>query len=208
VPGTGTIGVPPTPIALVAIQSVPFPNAFLRMDGSAVTQFNGHGSGTVNCQFYDYQQGDQPIAIVESYEVFELILLPAGFGGFGLRSVRFSSAFLRIDGSGLTQLEGSGGGTVNCQYYGSGVYPVGDGSNTEVLIVGQQTIGGVVYYSIQSNAYQNAFLRMDGSQVNWLSPNGSGTVNCQFYPSGSGPTSTQAYELFNIIPLTSYAGPW
>ena len=33
------------------IQSAPFPNAFLRMDGSKVTSYNGAGSGVVNAQF-------------------------------------------------------------------------------------------------------------------------------------------------------------
>jgi len=35
----------------VAIESVQFPNVFLRMDASNVTQFSGPGSGIVNCQF-------------------------------------------------------------------------------------------------------------------------------------------------------------
>ena len=33
------------------IQSVFFPNAFLRMDGSSVKSCNGAGSGIVNAQF-------------------------------------------------------------------------------------------------------------------------------------------------------------
>ena len=33
------------------IQSVQFPNAFLRIDGSSVKSFNGAGSGVVNAQY-------------------------------------------------------------------------------------------------------------------------------------------------------------
>ena len=33
-----------------------------------------------------------------------------------IASVRFPNAFLRMDGSGVTQPEGSGGGVVNCQF--------------------------------------------------------------------------------------------
>jgi IgA Peptidase M64 len=35
----------------VAIASAQFPNVYLRMDGSAVTHFQGGGSGVVNCQY-------------------------------------------------------------------------------------------------------------------------------------------------------------
>jgi hypothetical protein len=65
----------------------------------------------------------------------------------------------------------------------------------------------VVYY-IRSGPFQNVFLRIDGSNVTQSEDAGSGTVNCQYYASGATPGSAQDYELFNIIPLKNYAGPW
>jgi hypothetical protein len=60
-------------IALVAIQSVRFLQAFLRMDGSGVTQSQGSGSGTVNCQFYQGDGNPPPAPNVGVLEAFELI---------------------------------------------------------------------------------------------------------------------------------------
>ena len=59
-------------IGLVAINSVRFPNAFLRIDGSNVTQSEGAGSGTINCQYY--LPGTTPSSIGD-YEVFNIIYL-------------------------------------------------------------------------------------------------------------------------------------
>jgi hypothetical protein len=195
-------------IGLVAIQSVHFPRAFLRMDGSNVTQFQGEGSGTVNCQFY--RDGDFPIPNIGNNEVFELIPLSGDDLIFGIRSLNYPTAFLRIDGSNVTQFQGGGSGTVNCQYYSSGTYP-NEGQTFELLLLGRGVIiQNVQYYYIQSGSFLelgNVFVRMDGSKVTQSDPGGSGTVNCQFYAGGT-PVSVQDYELFKFIPLTSYPGPW
>jgi uncharacterized protein YodC (DUF2158 family) len=193
-------------IGLVAIQSVPFSSAFLRIDGSNVTQSEGGGGGTVNCQFYP--QGIVPVPNIGNDEVFELIPIPGVNNGFAIRSVNYSSAFLRIDGSNVTQFEGSGSGVVNCQFYSSGSYPT-SGLDYELLIIGVPTMPVIqpdVYY-IRSGPFPNAYLRMDGSTVTQSQGAGSGIVNCQYY-SNTGPGSAQAYELFKIIPLQSYGGPW
>ena len=105
------------PISLVAIRSARFPSAFLRMDGSNVTQFQNGGSGTVNCQYYE--QGSLPTPSIGNDEVFELIPLNPeenGNGRFAIRSLSWG-AFLRIDGSQVTQFQSGGSGTVNCQWY-------------------------------------------------------------------------------------------
>ena len=88
-------------IGLVVIQSVAFPNVFLRMDG---------GSGTVNCQYYEQPGGlyqfNYPIPDIGNDEVFELIPLAeieGGYGGYEIRSLSSPQAFLRIDGSNVTQ---------------------------------------------------------------------------------------------------------
>jgi phospholipase C len=189
-------------VQTVAIQSVRFPSAFLRMDGSNVTQFQGEGSGTVNCQFYE--RGTLPNSSDPgNYEVFNLFPIPgAPSGGFAIYSANFRSAFLRIDGSNVTQFQAGGSGTINCQYYNSPwMYPtVGD---YEFLILTQVIVRNLpqdVYY-IRSGPFQNVFLRIDGSSVSQSQGGGSGTVNCQYYSSGTSPESDQDDELFYIIPL-------
>jgi len=87
----------------VKIASAQFPNVFLRMDGQGVTQTTGPGSGTVNCQFGAF-----------SWEQFDLV--PQGNGKVSIRSVQFPNVYLRMDGQGVTQTTGPGGGTVNCQF--------------------------------------------------------------------------------------------
>jgi hypothetical protein len=86
----------------VAIASTQFANVFLRMDGSAVTQFNTSGSGIVNCQFG-----------IGSFERFRL--LPQGDGSVAIGSIQFPNVFLRMDGTGVTQFTASGSGVINCQ---------------------------------------------------------------------------------------------
>ena len=92
-----------------AIASTAFPNVYLRMDGTGVTQPTGPGGGTVNCQY-----------TAMSWEKFELVLQkdPNGRndGTFSIKSTVFPNVFLRMDGNGVTQPTGPGGGTVNCQY--------------------------------------------------------------------------------------------
>jgi hypothetical protein len=188
-------------INLVAIQSVPFPQAFLRMNGSGVTQPIGAGGGTVNCQYY--APGSLPVPSIGTFEVFELIPISTVPNSFGLRSVNFASAFLRIDGSRVTQPSGPGSGTVNCQFYLSGAYPTSS-SDYELLIV--EPVPGVTFenspaYSIRSNLFPDVFLRMDGSSVVQPQGAGSGVVNCQFYPTGTTPNSASDYEVFNIVNL-------
>jgi hypothetical protein len=182
-----------SPNRFIAIQSVNFSNAsrsvFLRMDGSNVTQTQGAGSGTVNCQFY--APGTVPVPEIGNFEAFELISITNV--GSAIRSVNFPNAFLRIDGSGITAPQGAGVGTVNCQYYASGKYP-NSVADYEVFNVTQgQPVG-----SIESAPFPRVFLRMDGSNVNAPSGGGSGTVNGQFYLLGR-PNIPVEYEALNII---------
>jgi uncharacterized protein YodC (DUF2158 family) len=196
-------------IALVAIQSVRFPNAFLRMDGSNVTQSEGGGSGTVNCQFYE--SGQLPIPNIGNDEVFELIPLGelSTGPGYAIRSLTRPQAFLRMDGSNVTQFEGAGSGTVNCQYYFGGDYPSNNSSDSEHYIISLSVLATQShgnYYSIIWGRDTQVFLRMDGSQVTQFEAGGSGTVNCQYYGTG-GPQSANDYEVFNIIYLTPPSAP-
>ena len=78
----------------------------------------------------------------------------------------------------------------------------------ELLIIGRVNLGGTTYYYIRSGLFQSAFLRMDGSQVTQFRGAGSGTVDCQYYAVGTAPNSVNDDELFRIIPLQNYPGPW
>jgi hypothetical protein len=191
--------------SLVAIQSVRFPNVFLRMDGYNVTRSQGSGSGTVNCQFYDQRNGpNYPSPGNGNLEVFEIVQLGQLDTGPGIaiRSYNYPQAYLRMDGSSVTQFEGSGGGTINCQYYPSGSNPANNSSDFEHYIMQSQAILNPGYYSIASGLFPGVYLRIDGSSVSHFLGSGGGTVNCQFYPPGSGgPTSVDAYEVFNFIDL-------
>ncbi|MFJ9927927.1 phospholipase C [Streptomyces misionensis] len=84
-----------------ALESVAYPNVFLRMDASGLPG-NGAGGGTVNCQ---YNAG--------VYEKFTFSAQPDG--SFVTGSATFQNACLRMTpGSGVTPATGPGG-TVNCQ---------------------------------------------------------------------------------------------
>ena len=142
-----------------SIASVAFPGVHLRMDGSGLTQPEGAGGGTVNCQYG-----------VGPWEKFRLE--QQGDGTVAIASVAFPGVHLRMDGNGLTQPEGAGGGTVNCQY---GVGP------WEKFRLEQQGDGTV---AIASVAFPGVHLRMDGNGLTQPEGAGGGTVNCQY---GVGP---------------------
>lgn len=149
----------------VVIGSVTFSGVYLRLDGTGVTTPSGPGGGVANCQ---YSAGP--------YETFNLIQNPDGTISFG--STAFPNVFLRLDGAGLTQPSGEGGGTVNAQYT-AGPYekfvlvPNDDGTQ-----------------SIASTVFPNVYLRLDGRGVTQPTGPGGGVVNGQF---GIGP-----WEKFQI----------
>jgi hypothetical protein len=125
-----------------------------------------------------------------------------------IQSVTFSNAqrnvFLRMDGSNVTQFEPGGSGTVNCQFYAPGTSPDAPSSgNLEVFeLISIPNVGSV----IRSMAFPNAFLRLDASGVTAWQGVGVGTVNCQFYPSGTFPNSEADFEVFEEIVLESKPG--
>jgi hypothetical protein len=87
----------------VAIGSYAFPGCYLRLDGSGVTQPVDTGGGVVNCEFH-----------VGPFEKYRMHGQPDG--SIALESVAFPGCYLRLDGSGVTQPVGAGGGVVNCQF--------------------------------------------------------------------------------------------
>lgn len=147
------------------IQSVAFEGVFLRVDGKGINKGNGSGAGIVNCQKNLAQEG----AIMAHKQ---------SDGTFTLESVRYPGVFLRMDGNGIRSFAGSGAGTVNCQF-GAGQW--------ERFKLNEQGDGSC---AIESAAFPNVFLRMDGKNLSGKEED-FGTVNCQY---GVG-----AYEVFNLV---------
>jgi hypothetical protein len=93
-------------------------------------------------------------------------------------SQHFQDVFVRMDGTGVTKFEPNGAGTVNCQY---------TAGPWETYALERNDDGT---FSFRSLTFPNVFLRMDGNGVVAPTPNGGGTVNCQYT---AGP-----WEKFNI----------
>lgn len=140
------------------IESVQFPNVYLRMDGRGVTGFSGSGAGTVDCQF-----------TAGPYERFNLQEVPNQENVFAIQSAQFPDVYLRMDGSGVTGFTGSGAGIVNCQFT-AGPYE---------LFLLQEDPNTPDVFTIQSVQFPGVYLRMDGSGVTTVGE-GAGIVNCQF----------------------------
>jgi hypothetical protein len=89
----------------VAIQSVQFPNRYVRLDGKGVTSHTPTGGGTVDTQTH-----------IGTYETYTRVENNDGTVSF--KSTVFDNVFLRLDASGVTagQDLASGGGIVNAQY--------------------------------------------------------------------------------------------
>jgi len=110
---------------------------------------------------------------------------------YAIESIQFSGVYLRMDGSGCTSMTGPGCGTVNAQYT-QGPY--------EEFILHQNADG---YWGIESKQFPNAYLRMDGSGCTASNGAGEGSVNAQYYASGS---DTGGYEEYEIVQLSNPDG--
>jgi len=139
----------------LSIQSVAFPPCSLRMDGSTITEFNGNGGGSVNCQFG-----------ASSAEQFRLVIQEDGSVAIG--SVEFPDRYLRMDGGGVGTFQDDGSGVVNCQF------GVGPFEKFQIVPGGGDTV------AIRSLYFFGSYLRMDASAVEGFLDGGGGTVNCQY----------------------------
>jgi Papain-like cysteine protease AvrRpt2 len=87
----------------ICLESVAFPNVYLRFDGSGVTAPTDYGGGWVNCQ---YTAGD-----------FEKLKPHTqSDGSVSFEGATFANVYLRMDGSGVTAPTAGGAGSVNGQY--------------------------------------------------------------------------------------------
>lgn len=163
-----------------SLRSVPFPDVYVRCDGSGVTEPTGHGGGTVNCQykppgeweyFYIYPVEMTPSSAVEStYKVV-------------IESAHFRNVFIRLDSKGMSHFQGPGGGEVNCQFT-PGSY--------EIFIVKQENNGG---HSFRSVPFPHCYIRLDGTGVTQHTSGGGGTVNCQWYGLSESPGSNETFYI-------------
>jgi hypothetical protein len=85
-----------------------------------------------------------------------------------LQPAAFPNVYVRMDGTGVTSYTAPGGGKVNCQF-GGGPY--------ETFKLSVHSDGSI---SLESTAFANVRVRMDGTGVTAFNDNGSGVVNCQF----------------------------
>ena len=97
-----------------------------------------------------------------------------------IQSTVAPNPFLRMDGTGITEPSGVGGGAVNCQ---NSVGPF-----EKFRLVPQEGES----YALESVEFKNVFLRIDGADVTEFEAAGAGAVNCQF---GAG-----AFERFKLSP--------
>jgi len=147
------------------IQSVAFNEVFLRMDGNGISAPCNSGAGRVNCQ-----------KVIASTGVFQIH--EKKNGTFTIESVEYPGVFLRMDGSLVKKNSGSGAGLVNCQF-GAAAW--------EHFRLHEQENGS---FSIESAAFPNVYLRMDGNNPQGKDTN-FGIVNCQF--------NASKYECFFLV---------
>ena len=165
-----------------SLRSVPFPDVYVRCDGSGVTKPTGPGGGTVNCQykppgkyegFYIYPVEVPPSSAIETtYKVV-------------IESAHFRNVFIRLDSKGMSHFQGPGGGEVNCQFT-PGSY--------ERYIFKQEKNGGHSFRSLQ---FPHCYIRLDGTGVTQQIGAGGGTVNCQWYDLLALPAAGP-YETFHV----------
>ena len=94
--------------------STAFTNVFVRCDGSSVNKFQGSGSGLVNCQYtartwerYYIYPPEMPPSLAADCKTPHKVVI---------ESAQWNNVYIRLDGTGMNKFQGSGGGTVNCQY--------------------------------------------------------------------------------------------
>lgn len=143
------------------IASAQFPGVHLQMDGNGVNH-SASGSGALNVG-----HGLGPL------EQFKISVPPQDTNPYRtlIESVAYPGVYLRMDGSGVKTVTGTGGGIVNKQS-GAAAY--------EWFILRPQTDGT---YAIESEAFPGVFLRLSMEDKR-------ATVNCQFGAGG--------YEKFRL----------
>ena len=167
----------------VTIQSVKFPQVYMRCNGDGVVAPVGSGGGQVNCQY-------TPPLSYEHFHIYPLAmkpsLAPPSAYPVLILSARWDNVYIRMDGSKMTQPNGGGGGIVNCQY----------GGRTYERYYFRKEKGKT--YSFRSMVFPHCYLRLDGTGVTKHTGPGGGTVNCQYYEDPEKPLPDKVWEKFYI----------
>lgn len=149
------------------IQSVAFKEIYLRMVGEGISKPLGSGAGTVNCQTTMDAAGQ--------FKVHQ-----RNDGAVAFESILYPGIYLRLAGNGIRSFAGAGAGLLNCQF-GADAW--------EHFKLHEQPDGS---YTIESAAFPNVYLRMDGNNPSKKTDN-FGKVNCQY---GAG--SCEKFYLVNV----------
>ena len=149
-----------------SLESVKFSNVYLRCNGKEVTQWKKRGGGTVDCQF-------GPPKKLEMFYIYPVEIAPSLPEPQTTYKVVIESAesrhvFIRMNGQGMDQPMGPGGGEVNCQFAIS---------SSETYFLKKETNG----YSFRNVQFPQCYIRLDGTGIKKGSTSGGGTVNCQYY---------------------------
>ena len=166
-----------------ALRSAYFTDVYIRCDGYNVDKDIGEGSGIVNCQYKPPKSYENffiyPVEVTPSLALEQTYIVV-------LQNWYWQNAFVRLDGSGMTQFVGSGGGVVNCQW--SGI----PARSYESFILKKEHNGS---YYFRSVAFPHCYIHLDGSGVTSSVGSGGGVVNCQYYDSGKKPLSYEHFFL-------------
>ena len=170
-------------LKLKSLRSVTFPGVYVRCDGSGVTEYTPPGSGIVNCQH-------KPPLHWERFYIYPVETTPSLAGESTakvvIESAAFKNVFIRLNGKGMSQFEGPGGGEVNCQF---------TARSYEVFYLKKERDGG---YSFRSVRFPNCYIRLYGRRVDVHKSGGGGIVNCQWYDPST-PLEPGSYVTFNIV---------
>ena len=164
------------------LESVQFPNVYIRCAGSGVDHENSPG-GVINCQ---YIAGPYERFYIYPVEVTPSLALEQAYV-VAIRSVQFPNANVHLNGASMSHAEPQGGGVVNCQFSGLSV------SRSEAFLLGTKVDG---HYHFRSEEFSNCYIRLDGRGVTKFTGPGGGTVNCQYGYAGP-------YEVFYMKEIKS-----
>ena len=169
-------------LKLKSLRSVQFPDVYLRCNGREVTQWKEGGGGTVNCQYKPPKKLEK--FYIYPVEIAPSLLQPQTTYKVVIESAESRQVFIRMNGQGMSQPMGPGGGKVNCQFAIS---------SWETYFLRKETNGS---YSFRNVQFPKCYIRLDGTEVNSWSKPGGGTVNCQYYRDPS--IAATSWESFHL----------
>ena len=167
-------------LKIFALRSAYYTDVYLRCNGDGVDSTKG--GGIINCQY-------KPPGSYEKFFIYHVECTPSLATEQAylvvLQNHYWQNVYVRLDGYGVTEFNPNGSGVVNCQWSGVPAH------SYEVFIPKEKD----GYYSFRSLAFPDYYIRLDGDGVTSRTPAGGGTVNCQYYESGSEPGLFECFFL-------------